>query len=187
VLNADGLALFLRHFVAAVPADYETTDAKGVKYKPRDLAPADILYDRSKVENQGYVTNGLEGLWARGPYLHNGAVPTIRHLLVPASRPPAFVRGALSYDKANIGFDWDAAKLDAYRAANPTAAAFDTSWDGASRLGHDTNLTIDAQGHILRKGWEGDARPGEIRVRLDWSGPEQAAALTALIEYLKTL
>ena len=83
VLNADGLALFLSHFVASVPADYEATDAKGVKYKPSALAPSDILYDRSKPEDQGYVTNALEGLWARAPYLHNGAVPTVYHVLVP--------------------------------------------------------------------------------------------------------
>jgi mono/diheme cytochrome c family protein len=187
VLNADGLALFLRHFVASVPADYETTDARGVKYKPSAMAPSDILYDRSKPEDQGYVTNALEGLWARAPYLHNGAVPTVYHVLVPSSRPPKFVRGVVSYDKVRIGFDWDAAKLDAYRAASPTAAIFDTSWDGESRLGHDENLTIDEKGNVVRKGWDGEARAGEIRVRLDWSGAENQAALADLMEYLKTL
>lgn len=187
VLNADGLALFLRHFTASVPADYEAADAKGVKYKPREMAATDILYDRSKPENQGYVTNALEGLWARGPYLHNGAVPTVYHVLVPSTRPAAFVRGAIVYDKAKIGFDWEPAKLEIYRATYPTAATFDTSWDGASRFGHDTNLTIDDKGNIVRKGWDGDARPGELRVRLDWAGAENQAALAALLEYLKTL
>ena len=179
--------LFLRHFVASVPPDYETTDAKGVKYKPSAMAPSDILYDRSRPEDQGYVTNALEGLWARAPYLHNGAVPTVYHVLVPASRPSTFVRGVVSYDKQNIGFDWEPAKLDAYRAGYPTAAIFDTSWDGESRLGHDTNLTIDAQGRVVKKGWDGEARPGEMRVRLDWSGAENKAALADLMEYLKTL
>lgn len=187
VLNSDGLALFLRHFVASVPASYETTDAKGVKYKPSTLAPSDILYDRSQPENQGYVTNALEGLWARGPYLHNGAIPTVYHVLVPSSRPSSFVRGVVSYDKANIGFDWESAKLDADRAAYPTAAPYETSWDGASRLGHDTNLTIDAKGSIIKKGWDGEPRAGEVRVRLDWSGAENKAALADLLEYLKTL
>ena len=187
VLNADGLALFLRHFVAAVPENYEATDAGGAKYKPRDMAPSDILFDRSAPENQGYVTNALEGLWARGPYLHNGAVPTVYHVLVPSSRPATFVRGAVSYDKKNIGFDWDAAKLESLRGTFPTAAIFDTSRDSASRLGHDTNLTIDDKGHIIKKGWDGDARPGELRVRLDWAGADNQPALSALIEYLKTL
>lgn len=187
VLNSDGLALFLRYFVASVPADYEATDAKGAKYKPSAMAPSDILYDRSQPENQGYVTNALEGLWARAPYLHNGSVPTVYHVLVPSSRPSKFVRGVVSYDKQNIGFDWEAAKLDAYRAGYPTAAILDTSWDGESRLGHDTNLTIDDKGHVVGKGWDGEARAGEMRVRLDWSGAENKAALADLMEYLKTL
>jgi mono/diheme cytochrome c family protein len=187
VLNSDGLALFLRHFVASVPADYETTDAGGVKYKPSAMAPSDILYDRSKPEDQGYVTNALEGLWARAPYLHNGAVPTVYHVLVPSARPSTFVRGVVSYDEANVGFDWEPAKLDTYRAAHPTAAIFDTSWDGESRLGHDTNLTIDEKGNVVRKGWDGEERAGEMRVRLDWSGAENKAALADLMEYLKTL
>jgi hypothetical protein len=187
VLNADGLALFLRHFTASVPAAYEITDASGAKYKPHDIAAADMLFDRSRSENQGYVTNALEGVWARAPYLHNGSVPTVYHVLVPSSRPAAVVRGVVSYDKKNIGFDWEPSELAAYRASYPTAAAFDTAWDGASRFGHDTNLTIDQTGHIIKKGWDGAGRAGELRVRLDWSGPENQAALTALLEYLKTL
>ncbi len=187
VLNAEGLSLFLRHFVASVPAAYETIDARGVKYKPSEMMPSDILFDRSMPESQGVVTNALEGLWARAPYLHNGAVPTLRHLLVPASRPSSFVRGVVSYDKANVGFDWDPAKLEAFRATSLTAVIFDTSRDSASRLGHDTNLTIDPVGRIVRKGWDGEARPGESRVRLDWSGADNAVAMADLLEYLKTL
>lgn len=187
VLNPAGLALFLRYFVASVPADYEATDASGTKYKPSAMAESDILYDRSKPESQGYVTNALEGLWARAPYLHNGSVPTVYHVLVPSSRPASFVRGVVTYDKKNIGFDWELAKLDTYRTAHPTAAIFDSSWDGASRLGHDTNLTIDDTGRVVRRGWDGEARPGELRVRLDWSGAENAKALADLMEYLKTL
>ena len=151
------------------------------------MAASDILYDRSTPENQGYVTNALEGLWARAPYLHNGAVPTVYHVLVPSSRPSTFMRGVVSYDKANIGFEWEAAKRDGYRASSPTAAIYDTSWDGASRIGHDTNLTIDQKGNIVRKGWDGEWRPGEMRVRLDWGGAEHKAELAALMEYLKTL
>ncbi|MGH9144140.1 MAG: hypothetical protein ACRD2I_23635, partial [Vicinamibacterales bacterium] len=126
-------------------------------------------------------------IWARAPYLHNGAVPTVYHILVPSSRPATFVRGAISYDKANIGFDWEATKREQYRATFPTAAIYDTSWDGASRLGHDTNLTVDEKGNILRKGWDGDVGAGEMRVRLDWSGAENKASLADLLEYLKTL
>jgi mono/diheme cytochrome c family protein len=187
VLNSAGLALFLKHFVASVPDTYETTDSYGAKYKPHDLPADSILFDRSKPENQGYVANALEGLWARAPYLHSGSVPTLYHLLAPAERPAKFVRGSISYDPEKVGFQWDLAKLEALQKVDPTVAPYDTSWDSASRLGHDTNLTIDAAGNILRKGWEGAPQEGENRVRLDWSGAENREALTDLLEYLKTL
>ncbi len=187
VLNADGLALFLKHFVASVPENYETTDANGVKYKPRDLPASSILFDRTTSANQGYVTNGLDGLWARAPYLHNGSVPTLYHLLVPAERPAKFVRGSVGYDPVHVGFQWDIAKLDSFRSSTPVAAVFDTSWDSASNAGHDHNLTIDANGNILRNNWDGPEHGGELRIRLDWSGAENKESLTDLLEFLKTL
>ena len=187
VLNADGLALFLKHFVASVPAEFETTDSKGGKYRPHALPANEIVFDRSKAADQGYVTNALDGLWASAPYLHNGAVPTVYHLLVPAERPTKFVRGSVNYDPGKLGFVWDITKLDAYRRIDPTTAVFDTSWDSASNAGHDRNLTIDANGKILRRDWSGAQGVGEIRVRLDWSGEQNREALADLIEYLKTL
>ncbi len=187
VLNSDALALFVRHFVASVPVDYETTDAEGAKYKPHGMPVDSILADHSDPKNQGYVTNALDGLWARAPYLHNGSVPTLYHLLVPAERPAKFARGSVSYDSAKVGFQWELAKLDTFRAADPTTAVFDTSWDSASRLGHDKNLTIDADGNIVRNNWDGPERSGEKRVRLDWSGSQNKNSLADLLEYLKTL
>ena len=42
----------------------------------------------------GYLATKLTGLWLRGPYLHNGSVPTLRDLLnPPAQRPRVFYRG----------------------------------------------------------------------------------------------
>jgi hypothetical protein len=187
VLNADALALFLKHFVASVPVDYEITDSNGVKSKPHDLPAASILIDRTAPANQGYVANGLEGAWARAPYMHNGSVPTLYHVLVPSERPAKFVRGSISYDPTNVGFQWDIAKLEAYRSVDPTASVFDTAWDSSTNSGHNKNLTIDAGGNILRNSWEGTQQPGELRVRLDWSGPENKERLADLLEYLKTL
>jgi hypothetical protein len=186
VLNSDALALFLKDFIASVPADYIVTDATGAKIKLHDAAPDTVLIDRTQPQNQGYVANGLDGAWARAPYLHNGSVPTLYHLLVPAERPAKFARGSVGYDPAKVGFQWDIAKLDTYRAADPSAAVFDTSWDSSSNLGHDKNLTIDATGKILRTGWDGPQQPGELHVRLDWSGAENKNNLADLLEYLKT-
>ncbi|AMV18356.1 hypothetical protein [Planctomyces sp. SH-PL14] len=37
----------------------------------------------SFVKTEGYVATPLQGLWLRGPYLHNGSVPTLADLLCP--------------------------------------------------------------------------------------------------------
>ena len=145
------------------------------------------MIDRTELKNQGYVTDELDGVWTRAPYLHNGSVPTLYHLLVPTERPTRFVRGSISYDQKQVGWRWDIAAVDEYRKADPTVAVFDTTLDSASNRGHDTNLTVDIEGNIVRMDWSGPNRAGEKKVRMDWSGPENEDALYDLLEYLKTL
>lgn len=187
VLNADALKLFLRHFVASVPKEYETKDASGKTYRPSELPADQIVTDRTEFPNQGYVTNALEGIWCRAPYLHNGAVPTLYHLLVPGERPKKFARGSISYDQKHVGWNWRVETLDELRKVDPTVAVYDTAWDSASNRGHDTNLTVDADGKILKMGWGGADDKSGRKVRLDWSGPENAEGLSDLVEFLKTL
>jgi RoxA-like, cytochrome c-like/Cytochrome C oxidase, cbb3-type, subunit III len=56
-------------------------------------------------KTNGYLANELTGLWLRGPYLHNGSVPTLRALLMPPSaRPKKFYRGYDLIDPANGGY-----------------------------------------------------------------------------------
>src|SRR5690606_753848 len=53
----------------------------------------------------GYIALQLDGLWLRGPYLHNGSVPTLRALLEPPERRPArFYRGYDVLDRHHGGF-----------------------------------------------------------------------------------
>jgi mono/diheme cytochrome c family protein len=40
----------------------------------------------------GYVAPPLDGIWASAPYLHNGSVPTLWHLLHPDKRPAVWRR-----------------------------------------------------------------------------------------------
>ena len=48
-------------------------------------------------KTEGYVAVPLNGLWLRGPYLHNGSVPNLRALLdPPEARPAVFWRGPTS-------------------------------------------------------------------------------------------
>ena len=56
-------------------------------------------------KTDGYANLPLDGLWLRGPYMHNGSVPTLRALLSPpAERPAAYVRGSDVIDGVNGGF-----------------------------------------------------------------------------------
>lgn len=60
---------------------------------------------RSFAKHEGYVATELTGLWLRGPYLHNGSVPTLRDMLRPPERrPERFWRGYDLLDARNGGF-----------------------------------------------------------------------------------
>ncbi len=81
----------------------------------------------------GYANMPLDGLWLRGPYLHNGSVPNVRVLLEPASgRPVEFWRGNDLYDRRNLGFVSDVASEGGRRYFR-----FDTRRPGNSNEGHE--------------------------------------------------
>ena len=52
-----------------------------------------------------YKARPLDGIWATPPYLHNGSVPTLYDLLLPArQRPATFWTGSRQYDPSKAGF-----------------------------------------------------------------------------------
>ena len=56
-------------------------------------------------KTEGYANHPLDGIWLRGPFLHNGSVPTLRALLDPPEvRPKVFYRGYDVFDQKNVGF-----------------------------------------------------------------------------------
>ena len=116
-------------------------------------------------EHHGYNARPLSGIWAQAPYLHNGTVPTVYHLLVPNERPVSFIKSALDYDQRHLGFAW-----------NPQQATIQNE-------GYlfQTN-TIAA---LSNKGHDKDIVEGKKTYRLNWSNDKQGAF--AIIEYLKTL
>ncbi len=88
-----------------------------------------------------YKARPLDGIWATAPYLHNGSVPTLYDLLLPAEQRPAkFAVGWLEYDPAKVGHKSD-----------PTGAnvpyVYDTSLPGNSNQGHEfgTSTLNEAQ------------------------------------------
>jgi hypothetical protein len=57
-----------------------------------------------------YAARPLYGIWAAAPYLHNGSVPTLYHLLLPPEqRPKMFALGGREYDPVRLGFAVDTA------------------------------------------------------------------------------
>lgn len=106
-----------------------------------------------------YRARPLNGIWATAPYLHNGSVPSLYQMLLPAARRDAsFYTGGRQFDPKQVGFE---------------TAGF----DGAFRF--DTGIPGNANGgHEFR-----DAPPGHGVI-----GPELADEQRwDIIEYLKTL
>ncbi len=88
----------------------------------------------------GYVAVGLDGIWARAPYLHNGSVPTLWDLLKPPeSRPKTFYRGNDHYDQGNVGFEWRKS-----RDGDRNYFYFDTTLLGNSNRGHRYGTELQA-------------------------------------------
>jgi mono/diheme cytochrome c family protein len=53
----------------------------------------------------GYIARRLDGIWASPPYLHNGSVPSLYDLLLPAARrPKTFPVGHREFDPVKVGF-----------------------------------------------------------------------------------
>ena len=94
--------------------------------------------------NEGYQAPPLDGVWATAPYLHNGSVPTLHHLLKSDARPRAFTRsyrtGVNDYDPERVG--WKATSVDPLPAGKTPAerdrerAVYDTTKPGRSNAGH---------------------------------------------------
>ncbi len=86
----------------------------------------------------GYANHPLDGIWLRGPYLHNGSVPTLRDLLdAPEARPKVFYRGYDVFDPTKVGFVSDVPRADGREFSR-----FDTSVPGNGNGGHVYGTTL---------------------------------------------
>ncbi len=132
------------------------------EFKGVPLAGMDHVIMRPLDDQRGYNATPLKGVWAVAPYLHNGSVPTLYHLLVPSERPASFIKSQLDYDTQKVGFAWET-------VSSPFAYTFDTNaFHAVNNHGHDTDLVIDG-----------------VTYKLNWSDDIDGAL--ALVEYLKTL
>jgi hypothetical protein len=85
-----------------------------------------------------YRARPLNGIWATAPYLHNGSVPSLHQLLLPASqRSKVFYMGSWEFNPDTLGFESDSSFEGAFK--------YDTSLPGNSNAGHEygTDLSDD--------------------------------------------
>ena len=126
----------------------------------------------------GYKADMLHGIWAQAPYLHNGSVPTLGHLVCPSTRPQRFLRGNLNYDEALVGFEW-ASRPTARYSPNETLLVkeYDTSVPSKSNNGHTfgSELCPDTGGL------------DPVKDRKEIEGRLLKSPVGALLAYLKTL
>ena len=86
----------------------------------------------------GYVAPPLDGIWASAPYLHNGSVPTLWHVLHPAERPKVWQRTEDGYDREKVGLEVTALEQmpTGPLTGHQRRSYFDTSKFGKSAVGH---------------------------------------------------
>jgi hypothetical protein len=119
---------------------------------------ADMGAQDTKVEVDGYVAPPLDGIWASPPYLHNGSVPTLWHLLHPEERPKVWRRTGLGMDIDKVGI-----RVESVDAIPPRTNSYDKRWYFDTRLRGKSN-----SGH-------------------DYPAALTESEKVALLEYLKTL
>jgi hypothetical protein len=82
-----------------------------------------------------YKARPLNGIWSGAPYLHNGSVPNLYQLLLPAEkRDKTFYIGAWEFDPINVGY---------VTAEAPGAFLFDTTLKGNGNSGHEYGTGYD--------------------------------------------
>lgn len=92
------------------------------------LSTAFDLFNPAGVAAMTYKARPLNGIWATGPYLHNGSVRTLYQLLLlPAQRQVSFYVGSRKFDPVEVGF-----------ADEPGVIPFqlDTTRPGNRNIGH---------------------------------------------------
>ena len=113
-----------------------------------------------------YKARPLAGVWATGPFLHNGSVPTIYQLLSPHDeRDTSFFVSPGAFDPVDVGID---------RKQRGDGFWFDTSLPGNANVGHEFR-----EGYVPGKTDADDPQYGVIGPAL---GPDERRAI---VEYLK--
>lgn len=114
--------------------EQQIIDAHGFgNFDPEPLEPIPVF--------GGYKANPIDGMWSTPPFLHNGSVPSLYDLLLPASqRPSTFL----------IGSEFDPVKVGVDTTGESGSWLFDTSLIGNSNAGHSFQTGALGNGVIGR-------------------------------------
>jgi hypothetical protein len=124
-------------------ANIQTDSVRAVAITKKDLERLNKMelkkYFDARV-NRGYVAPILSGVWATAPYLHNGSVPTLWHLMHPEARPEKFYVGGHQLDFEKVGVKGEM-KNGVYQYAEGYQAwadfeIYNTNERGMSNAGH---------------------------------------------------
>ncbi len=136
-------------------------------------------------KTNGYANMPLDGIWLRGPYLHNGSVPSLRDLLEPSeNRPKVFYRGNDVFDQKRVGFVSDVAEQNGRTFFRFETQCVDDPERGVfcAHEKNPENRYPDNQCVVSK--WAGNGNRGHEGRRY---GTHLAAAdKDAIVEYLKT-
>lgn len=96
------------------------------------LAAIKLMGDRATPNLSSYKSRPLDGIWATAPFLHNGSVPNLYQLLLPAAqRDKTFKVGSFKYDARHVGYVTDEG-----------GTTFDTTRLGNSNAGHEYGASL---------------------------------------------
>jgi hypothetical protein len=107
------------------------------------------------MKTAGYQAPPLDGIWATAPYLHNGSVPTVYHLLNSKSRPTLFTRsfrtGVEDYDPVKLGWKVQVPEGNGNLSALERRKIYDTTRPGRGNRGHTfgDDLTEDERMAVI--------------------------------------
>jgi hypothetical protein len=117
----------------------------GLRPSPRVAGPLGLSEDRrtrlqtcltSTSSLMAYKARPLEGIWATAPYLHNGSVPTLYDLFLPAARRlPRFLVGTREFDPIRVGFVTEPAAGNSFTFETSDASSLPIP--GNSNFGHE--------------------------------------------------
>lgn len=127
------------------PARWSTVDTTSLRLMG-EIGYGDLI---EAVAWSGYVAPDLSGVWATAPYLHNGSVPTLWHLLHTGARPKRFWVGGHALDYELVGIAGVLDEDGTYRypeAYEPWSRPFlyDTREPGRSNHGHEFRTLSEA-------------------------------------------